>query len=149
MDEAEMATPDLLKPRFKIHFILCFRKIIWEPISQRGKRIFFSRMIMIIIHEILKMGFYAESIGIKMPGRARLHLDRKCAYSSHIGVTLPNLPLELKGLLNIFCGLEGNTNGEEDIAVNRMKNRYRITVFAVVSIALILITSLYSFLQKP
>jgi len=63
-----MATPDLLKSRFKIHLIPGFREIIWEPISQRGKRIFFSRMIMIIIHEILKMGFYAESIGIKMPG---------------------------------------------------------------------------------
>src|SRR5512136_1966655 len=115
-----MATPDLLKSLFKIHLILGFREIIWEPISQRGKRIFFSRMIMIIIHEILKMGFYAESIGIKMPGRARLHLDRKCAYSSHIGVTLPNLLLELNGLLDVLCRLEGNTNGEEDITVNPM-----------------------------
>src|SRR4030042_4137354 len=115
-----MATLDLLKPRFKIHFILRFRKIIWEPISQRGKRIFFSRMIVIIIHEILKVGFYAESTGIEMPGRARLHLDRKGAYPSHIGVTLPNLLLELKGLLDILWPFEGNTEGAEDMEENPM-----------------------------
>jgi hypothetical protein len=38
---------------------------------------------------------------------------------------------------------------EEDIAVNRMKNRFRLVVFTVVSLMLILLTSLYSFLQKP
>src|SRR4030042_3549430 len=115
-----MATLDLLKPRFKIHFILRFRKIIWEPISQRGKRIFFFRMIVIIIHEMLKVGFYAEGLGIEMPGRARFHLNRKGAYPSHIGVTISNLLLELKGLLDILCRLKGNTNGEEDIAENPM-----------------------------
>jgi hypothetical protein len=120
MDEAEMATLNLLKPRFKLPLILGFRKIIWEPISQRGKRIFFSRMIVIIIHEILKAGFHAEGFGIEMPGRARFHLDRKGAYPSHIGVTIPNLVLELKGLLDILCCLKGNTDGEEDIAENPM-----------------------------
>jgi capsular polysaccharide biosynthesis protein len=38
---------------------------------------------------------------------------------------------------------------EEDIAVNRIRSRFRMTVFVVVSGLLILITSLYSFLQKP
>lgn len=38
---------------------------------------------------------------------------------------------------------------EEDIAINRVTNRFRIIVFAVVSAVIILITSLYSFLQKP
>lgn len=75
---------------------------------------------MIIIHEILKVGFYAEGFGIEMPGRARFHLDRKGAYPSHIGVTIPNLLLELKGLLDILCLLKGNTDGEEDIAENPM-----------------------------
>jgi polysaccharide biosynthesis transport protein len=38
---------------------------------------------------------------------------------------------------------------EEDIAVNRERNRFRMTVFAVVSLILIVVSSLYSFLQKP
>jgi succinoglycan biosynthesis transport protein ExoP len=38
---------------------------------------------------------------------------------------------------------------EDDIAVTRLKNRFRITVFSVASVILILITGLYSFLQKP
>ncbi len=38
---------------------------------------------------------------------------------------------------------------EDDIAANRAKNRYRTAVFAITSALLIIITSLYSFLQKP
>ncbi len=38
---------------------------------------------------------------------------------------------------------------EDDIAANRARGRYRITVFAATSGLLILLTSLYSFLQKP
>ena len=77
-------------------------------------------MIMKIIHETLKAGFQAEGLGIEVPGRARLHLDRKSTNPSHIGVTIPNLLLELKGLLDILCRLKGNTKGEEDIAENPM-----------------------------
>jgi hypothetical protein len=38
---------------------------------------------------------------------------------------------------------------EEDIAVAREKNRFRTAVFSITSLLLIIITSLYSFLQKP
>lgn len=38
---------------------------------------------------------------------------------------------------------------EEDIAVARERSRFRTTIFIVVSVLLIIVTSLYSFLQKP
>lgn len=38
---------------------------------------------------------------------------------------------------------------EEDIAVSREKSRFRTAVFVAVSTMLVLVTSLYSFLQKP
>jgi len=37
---------------------------------------------------------------------------------------------------------------EEDIAVSRAKNKYMTTVFAVASVLLIILSSLYSFLRK-
>ncbi|MDD5019897.1 MAG: GNVR domain-containing protein [Candidatus Omnitrophica bacterium] len=38
---------------------------------------------------------------------------------------------------------------EEDIAVTRERSRFRTMIFVVVSVLLIVVTSLYSFLQKP
>lgn len=75
---------------------------------------------MIEIHEISKVGFYPERLGIEMPGRARLHLDREGAYPSHMGVTLPDFLLEVKRLSDILFPLKGDTHGEEDIGEDLM-----------------------------
>ena len=73
-------------------------------------------MIMVKIHKISKGGLHTKFLGVEVPGRAWLHLDRKGANPSHIGISVPDLPLESDRLLNILPLFKWNAEGEENVA---------------------------------
>ena len=70
---------------------------------------------MVKIHKMIQRGFDAKFLGIKMPGRSRLHLDRKSANSPHVGISFPDHVLELNRLLNIGLFFKRHPKGEEKV----------------------------------
>ena len=71
---------------------------------------------MVKIHKIPEGRLDAECHRIEMPRRAGLHLNRKGANSSHIGITAPDLFLKLDRLLKIFLLLKRTAHGEKEVA---------------------------------
>jgi hypothetical protein len=120
MDEAKMATFEFLQSLFEIDLILYSSKVIGDPISQRRKWAFFSGMIMVKIRKISKGGLHTKCLGIEVPGRAWLHLDRIGANPSHIGISVTDLPLESNRLVKIFLLFKWKAEDEEKVTEDSM-----------------------------
>src|SRR4030042_4073020 len=115
MDETKMAALDLLQGLFKSVRIVLLLEIIRNPISQRGESASVPRMVMVKIHKIFKRSFNAILFGIKVPWRARLHLDCKSANPSHIGISLTDHLLKPNRLLDIHLSFKRHAEGKEKV----------------------------------
>ncbi len=71
---------------------------------------------MVKIRKILKRCLHTKCLGIEVPRGTRLHLDCKGTNPSHIGISVPDLPLESDRLLNILLLFKWNAEGEENVA---------------------------------
>jgi hypothetical protein len=70
---------------------------------------------MVKVHKIFERSFHPVSLGVEVPGGPWLHLDRKRADASHVGILVSDHFLEPNRLVNIRLFLKGDTEGEEKI----------------------------------
>jgi len=115
MDKAKMVAFDPLQCLLKTLRISLPFEIIGDPIPQRRKSTFISGMVMVKVHKIFKGGFHSIFLRIEVPGGTRLHLDRKSADASYVGILVSDHLLELNRLVNIRLLLKGDTEGEKKI----------------------------------
>jgi len=113
-----MATLDLLEGRLKFLLVFLFFKETRNPVSQRNERALHLRMVMIKIHKTLERCFDAKKLGIEVPGRARLDLNRKGSDPFDIGIPTLQLPLKPDRPANILFLFERNAEGEEEVTVD-------------------------------
>src|SRR4030066_2203392 len=102
MNKAKMPAFHVLQPFCKTHLILYLSKITWNPIPQGRAWAFFPRMVMVKIQKSFKRGLHTKRLGIEVPGGARLHLSRKGANPSYIGISTSDLSLESYRLVSIL-----------------------------------------------
>jgi len=76
---------------------------------------------MVKVHKIFERGFHPIFLGVEVPGGTWLHLDRKSADASHVGILVSDHFLEPNRLVNIRLLLKGDTEGEEKITKDSIR----------------------------